>query len=273
MFSFLTSANADRKKFNAKNLNGVWEEGKQVCFSCEKPFSFMMRRHHCRQCGKECCSTCSALKVEGDRACIFCFVSLKSDVLAAVNASRLSCTPPKGNINERDLSVGSDRSTLQSFVYNHSTVSMGDFYDDNTNNINNDNNDNNEIERSNNNDAQTPLKERDENSNKIDTFVAPWSISPSSAGNSANNSNINSPIGFSSNSSTSNISTPLVALKSAAIIDDLHINEINEPISIADSNSNEVTQVKDTAIPKASSRSNSTTIEADKENSVNTIDS
>ena len=185
MFSFLTSAEEDKKRFELRNPDGIWENGNQICFSCERQFTFVKRRHHCRSCGKEVCATCSALKMEGTRACIFCFVTSKKDVMAMVkNASKTtspsSANNSSSNINrdyETDVSNLSGRETLESFVINQSIVSMSDINDDNNQA---DANDINEMF------LQTPSKDKESNNSKVDekanTFIAPWSVSPSSAG-------------------------------------------------------------------------------------------
>jgi len=40
---------------------------------CEKPFTFLNRKHHCRFCGKIFCGDCSAKQICGRRACNTCF--------------------------------------------------------------------------------------------------------------------------------------------------------------------------------------------------------
>jgi hypothetical protein len=214
MFSFLTSAAADKAIFESKNFSGVWEEGNDACFSCDKRFSFTIRRHHCRLCGKECCATCSALKMEGTRVCIFCFVSSKDDVLTNVKASK-AVTPPAKNSNKNsytyDTSNLSSRDTLESFVINQSIVSMCDINDQHDNNETNDTSGSNDIF------MQTPSREGEDNTSKAqlgDTFVAPWSVSPSSTGNSTNTS----PVAVTANMSP-------CAVDSRNAINDLHSSE------------------------------------------------
>ncbi|GMH84242.1 hypothetical protein TrST_g693 [Triparma strigata] len=37
----------------------LWVDDRQECMQCKLEFSFMERRHHCRHCGRLCCSKCS----------------------------------------------------------------------------------------------------------------------------------------------------------------------------------------------------------------------
>ena len=43
-----------------------------TCKVCEKKFTFILRRHHCRFCGKIVCNNCSSAKIHGLRACKVC---------------------------------------------------------------------------------------------------------------------------------------------------------------------------------------------------------
>ncbi len=180
MFSFLTSASADRKAF--QNLHGAdWTDGAAACFSCEQPFSMTRRRHHCRRCGKECCNTCSAMRLDELRACVFCFVSHK------IASSPQKHTNPHNNNNEENaaddtnrpsIEVTSDRDTLPSFVYNHSLVSMADMQEDGSEYAGG--------ERMSDFIITTPSRDfRDySNSHRIDgeSFLAPWAVTPSTDG-------------------------------------------------------------------------------------------
>lgn len=40
---------------------GKWEsnEDRVACYRCQRPFSALIRRHHCRRCGRLCCAECS----------------------------------------------------------------------------------------------------------------------------------------------------------------------------------------------------------------------
>lgn len=64
----------------------VWIPDHRVtmCQHCHEEFSMMVRRHHCRACGKVVCSACSAskaplkyLQYETNRVCIECCEILK----------------------------------------------------------------------------------------------------------------------------------------------------------------------------------------------------
>ena len=43
----------------------IWEQDEQVkmCNECHSEFSFWIRKHHCRQCGKIFCDDCSKQRV------------------------------------------------------------------------------------------------------------------------------------------------------------------------------------------------------------------
>ena len=43
-----------------------------TCKVCEKKFTLLLRRHHCRFCGEIVCNNCSSVKIHGLRACKVC---------------------------------------------------------------------------------------------------------------------------------------------------------------------------------------------------------
>jgi class 3 adenylate cyclase len=46
---------------------------RDCCMECEKKFTFLFRRHHCRYCGRLLCQDCTTKKLYKDRACDRCF--------------------------------------------------------------------------------------------------------------------------------------------------------------------------------------------------------
>ncbi|RHY26544.1 hypothetical protein DYB32_007509 [Aphanomyces invadans] len=55
-----------KKLLDAITLPPLWmsEKDKKNCMVCVKPFGFAHRRHHCKHCGRICCSECAAFSVE-----------------------------------------------------------------------------------------------------------------------------------------------------------------------------------------------------------------
>lgn len=59
----------------SRNVKWVADETRQRCtnFSCSKPFTFSLRKHHCRTCGEIFCHTCAPVRDEvGERICGRC---------------------------------------------------------------------------------------------------------------------------------------------------------------------------------------------------------
>jgi hypothetical protein len=52
-----------------------WHQDKLYarCEQCARSFNLLIRKHHCRYCGRVLCDTCSSLKVKNLRACQSCF--------------------------------------------------------------------------------------------------------------------------------------------------------------------------------------------------------
>ena len=48
------ASNSEKLKASQK-----WNNDTKLCELCSKTFSLFVRRHHCRRCGKCCCSTCA----------------------------------------------------------------------------------------------------------------------------------------------------------------------------------------------------------------------
>jgi len=84
-------------KLNAKELAPVWvpDNDAKQCMRCEKSFSIINRRHHCRNCGLVICSSCSSHKYpltnygKSVRVCAICYHELSQEIpkLAAVRRS------------------------------------------------------------------------------------------------------------------------------------------------------------------------------------------
>ncbi|CEG42859.1 myosin-like protein [Plasmopara halstedii] len=55
-----------KKLFSAITQPPTWinEKERRACMLCSSSFKFGTRRHHCRHCGRVCCSDCSAFTVE-----------------------------------------------------------------------------------------------------------------------------------------------------------------------------------------------------------------
>ncbi|KAL4109668.1 hypothetical protein PRIC1_001364 [Phytophthora ramorum] len=58
-----------KKLFSAITQPPTWidEKERRACMLCASNFKFANRRHHCRHCGRVCCSDCSAFTVEMHR--------------------------------------------------------------------------------------------------------------------------------------------------------------------------------------------------------------
>jgi len=62
---FLSRAHAGSMSSETKSVSGVWEDDSGIkCQVCSEDFNFLRRRHHCRNCGRLVCGTCSDYKVE-----------------------------------------------------------------------------------------------------------------------------------------------------------------------------------------------------------------
>ena len=65
-----------------------WSEDKRhkVCEECSVAFSFTVRRHHCRYCGRLLCDKCSKYLINDKRACLTC---LNNDAIEDIDGSEL----------------------------------------------------------------------------------------------------------------------------------------------------------------------------------------
>ena len=70
-----------KKKISSNTLSSYWvmNSASQSCMGCAKKFTFTNRRHHCRECRKLFCNTCSSARMPrghrlaGMRVCNDCF--------------------------------------------------------------------------------------------------------------------------------------------------------------------------------------------------------
>ena len=111
------------------NIAPVWTPDGDclVCEYCESPFTMILRRHHCRNCGAICCDSCSRKRflvshihpTKEQRVCDECYTDLSTGNLrASVNISDLAlgelndpgtpgspaaamASPPKSNLPKR----------------------------------------------------------------------------------------------------------------------------------------------------------------------------
>ena len=74
------------KKGEYKESDGVWvpDHKHKQCMGCQKPFTLVNRKHHCRKCGNLVCNHCSTNKwwiektQQTDRVCDTCFYQLSN---------------------------------------------------------------------------------------------------------------------------------------------------------------------------------------------------
>ena len=64
MNTSLSSCKRDDASPGQLQSGPTWGADKDIleCLICKIPFSFLMRRHHCRRCGKCVCSKCAPAK-------------------------------------------------------------------------------------------------------------------------------------------------------------------------------------------------------------------
>jgi 1-phosphatidylinositol-3-phosphate 5-kinase len=105
--SFLGGGASRRPDAGPKADNDFWisDSMATVCYDCDVPFSLLVRRHHCRHCGRLFCSKCTAHSLPatsgapgGDpvRVCNFCFQRSRAGGVAAAEE------PREGEDSEKD---------------------------------------------------------------------------------------------------------------------------------------------------------------------------
>lgn len=81
IYQFLTEI-FNRLQFIRNNVYPEWEIDEEVsrCHICDRSFSVLYRKHHCRRCGVIICQNCSKTLPfhENSRTCILCFLILSS---------------------------------------------------------------------------------------------------------------------------------------------------------------------------------------------------
>jgi len=86
-----------------KATEWVQDKDSDSCMLCYEKFSLTRRRHHCRNCGKLVCASCSSNKAKvkedkrAERVCDTCF-ELVSDPDRATLCTYSGCTSPRLNI-------------------------------------------------------------------------------------------------------------------------------------------------------------------------------
>ena len=71
---------------NNLEFSAMWDANTSACQLCQRSFSLLVRRHHCRNCGKCVCGTCAFSKVRMDqvdenklqRVCNVCAEEMKA---------------------------------------------------------------------------------------------------------------------------------------------------------------------------------------------------
>eukprot|EP01060_Flectonema_neradi_P007731 TRINITY_DN15438_c0_g1_i1.p1 TRINITY_DN15438_c0_g1~~TRINITY_DN15438_c0_g1_i1.p1 ORF type:complete len:640 (+),score=65.66 TRINITY_DN15438_c0_g1_i1:82-2001(+) len=75
-----------RNKLPRPAGNWMPDELSQSCFSCGVEFGFIIRKHHCRRCGKIFCGKCTKFHSQAERVCALCINSPAEYLRAFVEA-------------------------------------------------------------------------------------------------------------------------------------------------------------------------------------------
>ncbi|CAL4063008.1 unnamed protein product [Meganyctiphanes norvegica] len=62
-------SDSDRSPFELREPEWVPDKESPTCMDCKEKFDFLKRRHHCRRCGRVCCSNCCDNKLALPRMC------------------------------------------------------------------------------------------------------------------------------------------------------------------------------------------------------------
>ncbi|XP_045592473.1 zinc finger FYVE domain-containing protein 21 [Procambarus clarkii] len=60
---------SDRSPFELREPEWIPDKLSPTCMDCKEKFDFLKRRHHCRRCGRVCCSSCCENRVALPRMC------------------------------------------------------------------------------------------------------------------------------------------------------------------------------------------------------------
>ncbi|KAK7071379.1 Zinc finger FYVE domain-containing protein 21 [Halocaridina rubra] len=60
---------ADRSPFELCEPEWIPDKMSPTCMGCKEKFDFLKRRHHCRRCGRVCCSSCCDTRLALPRMC------------------------------------------------------------------------------------------------------------------------------------------------------------------------------------------------------------
>ena len=127
--SLLDSSTDDHEPSNLANSHIVWERDEDVpaCRICGKEFNVLVRRHHCRVCGRIVCAKCSKYRVAAAdagiqtphgkvRSCSDCFEELcveeSSDDQNSVVSPDNSPSNAHGSSHERRFSSAADENEV-----------------------------------------------------------------------------------------------------------------------------------------------------------------
>lgn len=93
------------------NLHWLPDEASDKCMKCEAPFSFLLRRHHCRECGDIICNNCSSHMTIPfrsqlpQRVCQECCKDVCSSMGGAVVLGALMMTKPPSDFSKGGISL------------------------------------------------------------------------------------------------------------------------------------------------------------------------
>ena len=98
------------------------DEHRESCVDCKVKFTIYERKHHCRNCGKVFCSSCSQYQAEIPRlkilqpvrVCKSCHDGLTNDKVTKKNLSKsrsASGSKPVKKIKSKDISVAEEETT------------------------------------------------------------------------------------------------------------------------------------------------------------------
>ena len=120
----IKAAGVDSK---SQQFAAMWSHDTKECEVCDQSFGLIRRRHHCRNCGKCVCNSCSPntwtlehVSTKPQRVCNMCYVKLKTTLREKKDSERViigenSAGDIIGSLNNSFASTRSDISTLSQF--------------------------------------------------------------------------------------------------------------------------------------------------------------